>query len=299
MLSNHLPMADMLQQLAAVLMVVLVTTSSCNRVVQAFSLVVQRPIVSTNPNPYPTTTSHRMMIPVPQTARRPSTSSSSTFSLYAVPKKDQYNIAVLPGDGIGPEITQATRFVLDALCQRCHIQLQMTEGLIGGAAIDARNDPFPIETLQLCQQSDSILLACIGGYQWDNNPRELRPESGLLRLRQSLGLYANLRPAKVLPQLIDASTLKPHVIENVDIMVVRELTGDVYFGTPKGIDTIDGTMLLSLLWLSLSLCRKSRGILEKIVGVEISAILDPTSFVSSGVQCDFSLTMLFLLCIYV
>jgi 3-isopropylmalate dehydrogenase len=88
--------------------------------------------------------------------------------------------------------------------------------------------------------SDSVLLACIGGYKWDNNPRELRPESGLLKMRKEMGLFANLRPAKVLPQLLDASTLKREVVEGVDVMVVRELTGDVYFGTPKGIDVIDG-----------------------------------------------------------
>ena len=156
-------------------------------------------------------------------------------------KKDEYSITVLPGDGIGPEITKATNQVLDAICSKFKIQINRIEMSIGGDAIDRYNDPFPAATYEQCVKSDSILLACIGGYKWDNNPRELRPESGLLRLRQQLGLYANLRPAKVLKQLIDASTLKPSIIENVDIMVVRELTGDVYFGTPKGIDTIDGT----------------------------------------------------------
>jgi len=116
----------------------------------------------------------------------------------------------------------------------------MTEALIGGAAIDAVNDPFPDESLQQCLKSDSVLLSCIGGYKWDSNPRELRPESGLLKMRKSMGLFANLRPAKVLDQLIDASTLKREVVEGVDVMVVRELTGDVYFGAPKGIDVVDG-----------------------------------------------------------
>ena len=156
-------------------------------------------------------------------------------------KQDEYTITVLPGDGIGPEITKATNHVLDAICSKFGIRMNRVEMSIGGDAIDKYNDPFPAATYEQCVQSDSILLACIGGYKWDTNPRELRPESGLLRLRQQLGLYANLRPAKVLKQLIDASTLKPSIIENVDIMVVRELTGDVYFGTPKGIDTIDGT----------------------------------------------------------
>lgn len=169
----------------------------------------------------------------------------SSTALRAVSQpQESYQITLLPGDGIGPEITQATRGVLAAVGAQCGFSLQLTECLMGGAAIDAVQDPFPAATLQQCEQSDSILLACIGGYQWDQNPRELRPESGLLRMRQSLGLFANLRPAKVLPQLIQASTLKPEVLENVDIMVVRELTGDVYFGTPKGIDVVDGTSFL-------------------------------------------------------
>lgn len=161
--------------------------------------------------------------------------------LAAVSKKDAYSITLLPGDGIGPEITASTKTVLSALCERCGFSLELKEALIGGAAIDAAGDPFPTETLEQCQASDSVLLACIGGYQWDNNPRELRPETGLLKMRKQMGLFANLRPAKVLPQLIDSSTLKREVVEGVDVMVVRELTGDVYFGTPKGIDTVDGT----------------------------------------------------------
>ena len=171
----------------------------------------------------------------------PSSSSTSPSSLFAVKsKKDSYAITLLPGDGIGPEIMSAAKVVLSALTTRCDFQLVTTEALIGGAAIDAVNDPFPPETLRTCRTSDSVLLSCIGGYKWDGNPRELRPESGLLAMRKSLGLFANLRPARVLRQLVDASTLKREIVEGVDIMVVRELTGDVYFGTPKGIDVIDG-----------------------------------------------------------
>jgi len=158
----------------------------------------------------------------------------------AVSRKDKYSITLLPGDGIGPEITAATKEVLASLCKRCGFHMELTEALIGGAAIDAKNDPFPAESLEQCRNSDSVLLACIGGYKWDNNPRHLRPESGLLKMRKEMGLFANLRPAKVLPQLIDASTLKREIVEGVDVMVVRELTGDVYFGSPKGIDVIDG-----------------------------------------------------------
>ncbi len=150
-------------------------------------------------------------------------------------------MTLLPGDGIGPEITAATKEVLQALATRCNFRIELKEALIGGAAIDAKNDPFPQESLEQCLASDSVLLACIGGYKWDKNPRELRPETGLLKMRKEMGLFANLRPAKVLPQLIEASTLKREVVEGVDVMVVRELTGDVYFGTPKGIDIVNGT----------------------------------------------------------
>jgi 3-isopropylmalate dehydrogenase len=174
---------------------------------------------------------------------RRSAMTTAPSSLNAVSKKDSYSITLLPGDGIGPEITEATRVVLKALCDKCGFTLELKEALIGGAAIDAKNDPFPQESLDQCLASDSVLLACIGGYKWDNNPRELRPESGLLKMRKSMGLFANLRPAKVLPQLLDASTLKKEVVEGVDVMVVRELTGDVYFGTPKGIDVKNGTSI--------------------------------------------------------
>jgi hypothetical protein len=167
-------------------------------------------------------------------------SSASSSALNAVGRKESYSVTLLPGDGIGPEITTATKTVLAAVCERFGFQMDLKEALIGGAAIDAVNDPFPQESLDQCLASDSVLLACIGGYKWDSNPRELRPESGLLKMRKEMGLFANLRPAKVLPQLIDASTLKREIVEGVDVMVVRELTGDVYFGTPKGIDIIDG-----------------------------------------------------------
>jgi len=164
-----------------------------------------------------------------------------TTSLNAVSKKDTYEVTLLPGDGIGPEITAATKTVLAALCTKAGFKMNLSEALIGGCAIDAVNDPFPDASLEQCRNSDSVLLACIGGYKWDTNPRELRPETGLLKMRKEMGLFANLRPAKVLDQLIDASTLKREVIEGVDVMVVRELTGDVYFGTPKGIDIVNGT----------------------------------------------------------
>ena len=154
-----------------------------------------------------------------------------------VSKKDSYVITTLPGDGIGPEIVRATLPVLEAVAAKNGFKFSFREADIGGIAIDNHKDPFPEATHQSCKSADSILLGAIGGYKWDNNPRDMRPETGLLKMRKSLGLFANLRPAKVIPQLIDASTLKREIIEGVDIMVVRELTGGIYFGTPKGIDT--------------------------------------------------------------
>lgn len=147
----------------------------------------------------------------------------------------QYRITLLPGDGIGPEIMAVTVAVLKQIGSQFDIGFQFKEALIGGAAIDATGNPLPDETLEVCRDSDAVLLAAIGGYKWDNLPRHQRPETGLLGLRAGLGLFANLRPAQILPQLIDASSLKQEVVEGVDIMVVRELTGGIYFGQPKGI----------------------------------------------------------------
>jgi 3-isopropylmalate dehydrogenase len=125
--------------------------------------------------------------------------------------------------------------VLKQVGQQLDITFEFQEALMGGAAIDATGNPLPEATLDACRNSDAVLLAAIGGYKWDDLPRHQRPETGLLGLRAGLGLFANLRPAKILPQLIDASSLKREVVEGVDIMVVRELTGGIYFGQPKGI----------------------------------------------------------------
>lgn len=147
----------------------------------------------------------------------------------------QYCITLLPGDGIGPEIMAIAVEVLKVVGQQHDLQFQFQTGLMGGAAIDETGEPLPTTTLELCRASDAVLLAAIGGPQWDTLPAHLRPERGLLGLRSGLELFANLRPAKILPQLIDASSLKQDVVEGVDIMVVRELTGGIYFGQPKGI----------------------------------------------------------------
>ena len=149
--------------------------------------------------------------------------------------QQQYRITLLPGDGIGPEIMAIAVEVLKVVGEKLNLRLEFQSALLGGAAIDATGEPLPTATLDMCRNSDAVLLAAIGGYKWDSLPRHLRPESGLLGLRAGLGLFANLRPAKILPQLIDASPLKREVVEGVDIMVVRELTGGIYFGQPKGI----------------------------------------------------------------
>jgi 3-isopropylmalate dehydrogenase len=146
-----------------------------------------------------------------------------------------YRITLLPGDGIGPEILAVAVKVLKEVGQRFEIHFEFHEALVGGAAIDATGSPLPDATLDTCRSSDAVLLAAIGGYKWDTLPSDQRPERGLLGLRAGLGLFANLRPAQILPQLIEASSLKREVIEGVDIMVVRELTGGIYFGQPKGI----------------------------------------------------------------
>ena len=147
----------------------------------------------------------------------------------------QYRLTLLPGDGIGPEIMTIAVDVLTVIGSQFNLDFIFQEALIGGAAIEATGQPLPEETLTMARNSDAVLLAAIGGYKWDNLPREQRPETGLLAIREGLGLFANLRPATVFPQLVDASSLKREVVEGVDIMVVRELTGGIYFGQPKGI----------------------------------------------------------------
>ncbi len=141
------------------------------------------------------------------------------------------NVAVLPGDGIGPEIIAQARRVLDQL----NLKIQFAESPVGGTAYDRHGDPLPAETLRIARQADAVLFGAVGDPRYDKLERAKRPEQAILGLRKELGLFANLRPARVHPELAAASSLKPEVVSGLDILIVRELTGDIYFGQPKGI----------------------------------------------------------------
>ncbi|OHD83850.1 MAG: 3-isopropylmalate dehydrogenase, partial [Sulfuricurvum sp. RIFCSPHIGHO2_12_FULL_44_8] len=147
-----------------------------------------------------------------------------------------YNIALIKGDGIGPEIVDEAVKVLDAVAACENLEFNYQEALMGGCAYDVTGDPLPQETIDISLASDAVLFGAIGGTKWDTLPREKRPESGLLRFRKELGVFANLRPANVYDELVNASSLKPEIVKGVDLMVVRELIGGIYFGEPKGRD---------------------------------------------------------------
>lgn len=142
-------------------------------------------------------------------------------------------VAVLPGDGIGPEVTEAAVKVLQVIGRRFNHTFEFGYGLIGGAAVDEHNSPLPKETIELCQTSDAVLLGAVGGPKWDQQPTHLRPEKGLLAIRKHFDLYANLRPVMAIPSLLHASPLKEEVAKDVDMLIVRELTGGLYFGEPS------------------------------------------------------------------
>ncbi|MCL6612158.1 MAG: 3-isopropylmalate dehydrogenase [Peptococcaceae bacterium] len=212
----------------------------------------------------------------------------------------KFKIAVLPGDGIGPEITEQALKVLKAVGSKFGHEFKFTEGLVGGAAYDAAGHPLPRETLDLCHQSDAILLGAVGGPKWDDLPVHLRPEAGaLLPLRKALGLYANLRPARVFPALVNASTLKPEVVSGLDVLVVRELTGGLYFGQkrreplPEGgikvIDTLEYTTpeIERIVRLAFQMARKRRG---KLTSVDKANVLESSRHwreVVSGLAAEY------------
>ena len=147
-------------------------------------------------------------------------------------------LLILPGDGIGPEVMREVRRVIDWMDRRRMVSFDISDDLVGGASIDARGTPITDETMQKAKDADAILFGSVGGPKWDKLGFQLRPELAILRLRKELDLFANLRPAIVLDPLVDASTLKPDVVRGLDLMIVRESTGGIYFGEPRGIETL-------------------------------------------------------------
>ncbi|WP_128896146.1 3-isopropylmalate dehydrogenase [Longirhabdus pacifica] len=167
-------------------------------------------------------------------------------------------IAVLRGDGIGSEVVTEALKVLEKCESLFDVKFEIEEGLFGGIAIDEAGSPLPSSTLELCKKADAVLLGAVGGPKWDNNPKELRPETGLLALRKELGLYSNIRPAVVFDCLMDASTIKPEVLKGTDMIVVRELTGGIYFGDKFRKDTAEGQVAVDT-------CAYSESEVERIV----------------------------------
>jgi len=194
-----------------------------------------------------------------------------------------YKIAVLPGDGIGPEVMEAALKVLDTVGEMESVKFDYEYAQVGGCAIDATGTPLSEETLEMCQRSDAVLLGAVGGPKWESLPQDQKPEQALLQLRGGLGLYSNLRPAVIFPALADASSLRAEVVSGVDIMVVRELTGGIYFGTPKGADANKGwnTMVYEryeverIARVAFDLARKRSG---RVTSVDKANVLDVSQF---------------------
>jgi 3-isopropylmalate dehydrogenase len=152
------------------------------------------------------------------------------------------NIVLLPGDGIGTEVTTVAAEILKSLCEQHGVSIESETFLVGGSSLDAHDVPIQDHVISACKKADAVLLGAVGGPKWDNLPSQKRPEQALLKLRKELGLFNNLRPVKVYSSLMDASTLRPEIVDGVDLLVVRELTGGLYFGEPKKVspDTVNG-----------------------------------------------------------
>ena len=147
-----------------------------------------------------------------------------------------FKIITLPGDGIGPEITKSALIILNAVSESYNVEFNIIEKPVGGCSIDEFGVPLTDDTLNACLSSDAVFLGAVGGPKWESISHDKKPEQALLSLRKELGLFSNLRPAKVFNSLLDSSTLKPNIIKDTDIMIVRELTGGIYFGSPRGMN---------------------------------------------------------------
>ena len=206
----------------------------------------------------------------------------------------QKNILLLPGDGIGPEVVKEALKVIEWFSQHGSMQFTTTEGLIGGAAYDRVQLPLPLPTLEAAHRADAILLGAVGGPKWESLEYNLRPERGLLSIRKQLGLFANIRPAICFDALADASSLKRDIISGLDIVIVRELTGDVYFGTPRGVETLlDGTRkgINTMVYTSPEVHRIARVAFElaygrnmKVCSVDKANVLESTEMWRQEVQ---------------
>jgi 3-isopropylmalate dehydrogenase len=203
-------------------------------------------------------------------------------------------IYVLPGDGIGPEVTKEAVRVLEWFNENYHSGFEIAYGYIGGSAYDKTGNPLPAETVEQAKQSDAVLLGAVGGPKWESLPIALRPEKGLLGIRKEMELFANLRPAMVFDELVEASTLKPEVVQGLDIMIVRELTGDLYFGQPRGVEDIGNgerrgintlvyttSEIKRIAKVSFELARKRN---KRVCSVDKANVLEATEFWREEVQ---------------
>lgn len=209
-------------------------------------------------------------------------------------------IVLLPGDGVGPEVVGASRQVLESVAKKHGHELSFETHLMGGIAIDETGDPLPAATLSACKASDAVLLGAVGGPKWDDPAAKTRPEAGLLRIRQGLGLFANLRPVRSYPELYDASPLRPERVKDVDMLIVRELTGGLYFGqprlrenTPQGVravDTLEYTDIEIRRVVQLA-CTLARGRRRKVTSVDKANVLESSRLwrqIASQVGSDFT-----------
>ncbi len=197
----------------------------------------------------------------------------------AIQQDMKFKITVLPGDGIGVEVTREAVACLETVAERFGHTCELTTALIGGAALDARGVPLPDETLETCLKGDAVLLGAVGGPQYDANPPALKPETGLLGLRRGLGVYANLRPAFLHDSLIDASPIKAEIIRGTDLLIVRELAGGLYFGEPRGIE--EGRGLNTMVYTAFEVERVTRvafeiarGRRKKVTSVDKANVLE-------------------------